>query len=157
MPWDDDDDHDNAGESVLDALDEYVPAKSVDDPWGMPEPPRTEESDDVDTLLVTAMNPAGTVLATALMNGQLLRVELTSDVTRMTEAELAEEIAVISTLARKQGQAAQHAFVAEFMRQLGHDPAGTRAFLEREIGLPSPHTVIEERARVFSARYTDDG
>jgi hypothetical protein len=154
MPWDDDHDHDD--ESVLDAFDEYVPAKSVDDPWDMPEPPRTEESDQVDTLLVTAMNPAGTVSATALMNGQVLKVELTSDVTRMTEAELAEEIAVISTLARKQGQAAQHAFVAEFMRQLGHDPAGTRAFLEREIGLPTPQTVLEERARVFSARYADD-
>lgn len=119
----------------------------------------------MDTLLVTAKNPAGTVSATVLtgtvsatvlMSGRVLRVDLLPEVTKLTEAELAEEITVISTLARQQARAAQHAFAAALMRRLGHDPTATRGFLERDIGLPSPQTVLDEKQQLFAARYRDD-
>jgi len=156
-PWDDGDDlGDQEDESVLDALDEYVPVQDADDPWDLPEPPTGDGDDQIETLLVTATNPAGTVVATALMSGQVVRVELSSQVTKMTESQLAEEITVISTLAREQARAAQYAFIATFMHQLGHDPAGTRGFLEHEIGLPSPQTVLDEKARLFATRYADE-
>jgi hypothetical protein len=74
----------------------------------------------------------------------------------MTEAELAEEIRAIATLARQQAQAGQHALIARLMQELGRDPASTRSFLERELGLPSPDTVRAERANVFAARYAED-
>lgn len=111
---------------------------------------------EVDTLLVTVSNPAATVSATALLNGRVVTVDLAQAVTGWSEAQLAEEIVVIATLARKQALAAQHSFTAAFMRQLGHDPAATRGLLERELGLPSPSDVLAEKARIFATRYQDD-
>jgi hypothetical protein len=162
VPWDDGDEQASVGghdESFLDSLTEYVRADDVDDfddPWDVPQPSRTIADDGIDTLLVTATNPAGTVSATALMSGQVVRVALSAQVTRMTEFQLAEEISVISNLARQQAQATQHAFVATFMHQQGHDPAGTRGFLESVVGLPSPQTVLADRAALFATRYSDE-
>ena len=111
---------------------------------------------EVDTLLVTVSNPAATVSTTVLLNGRVVAVDLTQAVTGWSEAQLAEEIVVIATLARKQALAAQHSFTAAFMRQLGHDPAATRGLLERDLGLPSPSDVLAEKARIFATRYQDD-
>jgi hypothetical protein len=147
-PWEDDDDEAGFGdESVLDAFDAYVPADQIDDGddlWDTSELP--EDDDQVTTVLFTATNPAGTVSVTVLMGGQVFRVNLSPQVTKMTESELAEEITAISALARRQALAGQHAIIAQLMRQLGRDPASTRGFLERELGLPSPGTVRAERA-----------
>ena len=151
-PWEDDDDEADFGEeSVLDALDEYAPTDSIDD--------RADTSageDEVQSVLFTATNPAGTVAVTVLMGGQVLRVNLAPEVTKMTEAELAQEITVISALARRQAQAGQYAVIAHLMAELGRDPASTRSFLERELGLPSPDAVTAERAKVFAGRYAND-
>lgn len=111
---------------------------------------------EVDTLLVTVSNPAATVSTTVLLNGRVVRVDLAQAVSGWSEAQLAEEIVLIATLARKQALAAQHSFTAAFMRQLGHDPAATRGLLERELGLPSPSDVLAEKARIFAMRYQDD-
>ena len=74
----------------------------------------------------------------------------------MTESQLAEEIIVISKIAGRQALAAQHALAANVMRKLGHDSAATRGYLERELGLPSPHTVLAEKIGVFKARYAEE-
>jgi hypothetical protein len=74
----------------------------------------------------------------------------------MTESQLAEEITVIAGLAGNQARAAQHGLVAGYMRELGHDGAATRGFLERDLGLPSPDTVKAERAQLFATRYAGD-
>lgn len=111
---------------------------------------------EVDTLLVTVSNPAATVSTTVLLNGRVVTVDLAQAVTGWSEAQLAEEIVVIATLARKQALAAQHSFTAAFMQQLGHDPAATRGLLERELGLPSPSDVLAEKERIFATRYQDD-
>lgn len=110
-------------------------------------------TDEVDTLLVTVSNPAGSVSTTVLMSGRVVSVDLSPAVTTWSEAQLAEEIVLIATLARKQALAAQHSFAAAFMRQLGHDPAATRSLLERELGLPTPSDVLAEKARIFATRY----
>lgn len=111
---------------------------------------------EVETLLVTVSNPAATVSTTVLLNGRVVSVDLAQAVTSWSEAQLAEEIVVIATLARKQALAAQHSFTAAFMQQLGHDPAATRGLLERELGLPSPSDVLAEKAHIFATRYQDD-
>lgn len=116
-----------------------------------------ESDDDVDdtveTVLFTATNPEGTVSVTALMNGQILRVSLSSAVVTMTESALTHEILVVASMARLQALAGQHAIIAALMRRLGRDPAATRSFLERNLGLPAPGSVNEARAKVYAGRY----
>lgn len=160
-PWDDDDgDFTDFGDpSVPDAFDVYVPAQEpddTDDPWDAPSQPVDNDDDQVLTLLFTATNPSGSVSVTVLLDGHILRADLSPTVTTMTEPQLAEEISIIANLARQQARAAQHALVVEFMRRLGHDRVATRGFLEHELGLPSPETVLAQKAHVFASRYGDD-
>jgi hypothetical protein len=138
VPWEDDDEHVDVGEGTWEYSDS------------------DQDDDQVATLLFTATNPPGTVAATALMDGRIIRVELSPQVTRMTESQLAEEITVMSRLARRQAQAAQHAIAAQVMHELGHDGASTRSYLERTLSLPSPQAVLAEKLHVFAARYVDE-
>lgn len=108
----------------------------------------------VDTLIVTATNPAGTVSARALLDGRVLDIELSPLVAHSSEAALASEITTVARLANRKGRAAQHAFTALLMQQLGHDAVMTRTYLEHELGLPSPDTVLQEQTAAFSR---DDG
>lgn len=151
-------------ESGLDAMPTYAESfrdsevRDVDASglWAYQEPRNDDPT--VDTLTVTATNPTGTVSATALLDGRVMEIGLLPQVTKMTETELANEIAAVARLAGQQGKAAQHAFIAMFMRQLGHDGAALRSFLEREVGLPSPETVLQEKsAAFFAARNAGDG
>jgi hypothetical protein len=111
------------------------------------------ESGEVIEAFFTVTNPAGTVSATATIGGRLHRVELSANVTDMTESQLAEEILVLADLATQKAHAAQHAVVTDLMRTMGHDSVMTSGFLERDLGLPSPHTVAARRAEVFATRY----
>ena len=151
--WDDDaaDDYEIFEEqSIFDAF----PASSASDFSEPSVPSDTEEG--VVTAVFTATNPAGTVSVTALMNGRVLRVDLEPAVSRMTEGELAREIALIARLATRQALAGQHLVIAALMRRLGQDPSETRSFLERQLSLPTPDTVMAERAQLFAAHYADD-
>lgn len=118
--------------------------------------PDDVEPELVTTVLFTASNPSGTVSVSTMINGQAVRVDLSSDVVRMTESQLSEEITVISKIAGRQALAAQHALAGEMMRKLGHDNASTRGFLETELGLPSPERVLAEKHEVFRSRYSDE-
>ncbi|OLT91482.1 hypothetical protein BKG60_22405 [Mycobacterium syngnathidarum] len=89
------------------------------------------------------------------MDGRVFQVRLSPNVTKMTESELADEIVKICGLASRQAEAAQYHLVATVMDELGHDPAGTRAFLEHTVGLPSPQTVRNEKAQMFADHYSD--
>jgi hypothetical protein len=122
--------------------------------WNHPE---AEGGDDqTTTLLFTATNPPETVSASALMDGRIVRVDLSPQETQMTERQLAEEITVISALARRQAQAAQHVLAARVMRDLGHDGPLADGYLEHELRLPSPQTVRTEKLHVFTTRYADE-
>lgn len=165
--WGDDDEESAPSglgeESGLDAMPTYAQSfrdSEVEDVdasglWTDEEP--LDDDPMVDTLTVTATNPARTVSATALLDGRVLEIGLLPQVTKLTEAELANEITTVARLAGQQGRAAQHAFIAMFMRQLGHDESATRSFLERDIGLPSPETVLQEKLAAFPTRNADDG
>jgi hypothetical protein len=112
------------------------------------------DGDTIETVLVTATNPSGSVTATGFMDGRVFQVLLSSQVTRMTEAELADEVVTTCALASRQAEAAQHYLLATLMRELGQDPASTRSFLEHTIGLPTPETVISEKARMLADYYS---
>jgi hypothetical protein len=160
-PWGEDDDDDSAtfdGESMLDALDIYTPAGEFDgaeDVWDAPRQVTDTDDDQVQVPGFTATNPSGAVSVTVSLDSRILGVELSSRVVRMTEAHLAEEITVIAGLARQRARAAQHAVVAEFMGGLGNDRVMTRGFLEHDLGLPSPETVLAEESRLRATRYPD--
>ena len=114
------------------------------------------DDETLSVLLFTVTNPAGSVAVSAQIDGRIHRVELSSDVTRMTEAQLSAEIEVLAGLASREALAGQHALLVASMHELGHDRVATRGFLSRSLGLPSPEDVNAEKTRVFATRYADD-
>jgi hypothetical protein len=117
----------------------------------------TDDTEDTEPITVTVTNPPGTVSVTVLIDGSPRRIDLAPRVAvDMTESELAEEILLISRLARQNAQAGQHLLVAGTLQRLGHDPASTRGFLEDELGLPSAETALADKAQIFATRYTGD-
>ncbi len=101
----------------------------------------------------TVANPPGTVAVTTFMDGRVKQIELSSRTTELTERELADEVVVIAGLATREAQSAQYAFMLEGMREQGHDDAGTRDFLARDLDLPTPEQARAERAHIFATRY----
>lgn len=143
--------------AVLDAFDDFSPPVESNEDWISRDAPHAAEDVQQDpTVFFTVTNPSGSVSTTALISGRIHQVDLSSQVTSMTESELAEEVVLLATLAREKAQAAQHAVVKELMHSMGHDPAMLGGFLEREIGLPSPETVATRTAAVFATRYRTD-
>jgi ESX secretion-associated protein EspD/H len=110
-------------------------------------------SDQVVEAFFTVTNPAGTVSVTATIGGRLHKVELSANVTEMTESQLADEILVLADLAAQKAKAAQHSVTVELMRTMGYDSVVTSGFLEHDLALPSPETVAARRAEVFATRY----
>lgn len=111
--------------------------------------------EEADTLLFTVSNPAGTVTATASLTGIVVQIGLAPKVTELTETELAEEITVVSALAQRRARAAQHALIVELMASLGRDRVATSAFLEYDLGIPSPASAQAELVEVCATRYPD--
>lgn len=101
-------------------------------------------------------NPPGTVTVTTFMDGRVKQIELSSKATELTEPELADEIVVIAGLATREAKSAQYAFMLEGMREQGHDDAGTRDFLARDLDLPTPEEARAEKAHIFATRYAGD-
>jgi ESX secretion-associated protein EspD/H len=144
--WDDDDepDHD-AGESMLDALDYLDPL------------PHDEEDDaSAAVMFFSVTNPPGTVSVTTLTDGRPIRIDLAPQVTSMTENQLSEEISLIARLASQNARAGQHLLIAGMMQRLGHDPLSARSYVEHELGLPSPATVLANKAQIFATRYAEE-
>jgi hypothetical protein len=127
-----------SAQSDLDALDVY-PERFEDDELGVP--------------VFAVTNPPGTVTVTAFLDGRVKQIDLSPQVTDMTEADLAEEIVVIATLATAEARSAQYAYMLEGMRQQGHDDVATRDFLARDLDLPTPEEAKAARAQLFSTRY----
>jgi hypothetical protein len=127
-----------------------------------------EEEDDEDdgVQLFTVTNPPETVSVSALIDGRTDRVKLSATATKLTEAELVEEIIVLAELARKKGLAGQHAFLTEnasqiegldALNELGIDSNQVlRDFMEAGMQLPTPEQADAAQTEVFAARYTPD-
>jgi hypothetical protein len=163
--WGDDEDPRDDDGSQLDGLpdfsgfsDVFQESDDVED-WPTERKPDLERGgaaeSTVQTLLVNASDPSDSVSATALMGGRIVRIELTPQVTKMSEADLAREIVSVCRLTSRQAEAAQHHLIASLMSGLGHNPANIRAFLEHTVGLPSPETVRNEKVRELAAYYSN--
>jgi len=115
------------------------------------------EPDEDAVPLLTVTNPPGSVSVSVLRDGGIDRVGLSANATRMTESQLADEILVIAQLARQKGQAAQHTFLLDALRQAGEtDTAALRDLLEDGMNLSSPERAEATQAQVFANRYRAD-
>jgi len=152
--WDDDEDDHDTGESMLSALD-FSPPVAADD-VGLDATMPDDEERGPQTMFFTVTNPPGTVSATALMDGRPIQVTLEPQVCNMTESELAEEISLIARLASQNARAGQHLLTSGMLQQLGDDPVSARSYVEYELGLPSPETVLADKAQIFATRYAHE-
>lgn len=109
-----------------------------------------------DQPLFTIANPPRTVAVTVHLDGRVNRVELSPAAAGLTEFELAEEVVLIAELAKQNARSAQYTAALDSMRDLGHDVAGTRDFLTRNLDLPSPEDALAAREQVFATRYQGD-
>lgn len=144
-------------------MDDPLPPDLDDDddlaalsPYASDLDPDASDHDAVVGSMFTVTNPPGTVTVSTFMDGSVQRIDLTPEVVSMTEADLAEEIVVIATLATQDARAAQYVHVLDGMRQQGHDDVATRDFLSRDLELPSPEDASAARARVFAMRYAGE-
>jgi hypothetical protein len=155
--WDDDEDDQDPGESMLDALDFSQPAVADYVDVGLDAvTPDDDEDGAPQTMFFTVTNPSGTVSATALMDGRPIQVTLAPRVCNMTESELAEAISLIARLASQNARAGQHLLVSGMMQQMGEDPLSARSYVEHELGLPSAETVLADKAQIFATRYAHE-
>jgi hypothetical protein len=165
--WGNDDEPYVENEPLLDGFPDHTGSSSVFDRFDTVENYSSESGEDrhqvaggaeetVETLLVTGSDPGHSVTATALLGGRIIQIELAPTVAKLSEAELAREIVAVCNLTTRQAEAAQHHLIASLMCSLGHDPVSTRGFLEHTVGLPSPQTVRNEKARMFTHYYSSD-
>jgi hypothetical protein len=162
--------NDGGENAALEGVDEYAPAESEDTGTESDaldsqneDAEANEEDEDSPIQLFTAANPSDAVLVSALIDGRTQRVDLSQQVTSMSESELAEEILVLADLARQKGLAGQHTFLledaslSETLREMGFDGNEVvRDFAENGTGLPTPKPAAEAQATVFANRYATD-
>ncbi|EUA05881.1 ESX-1 secretion-associated protein EspD [Mycobacterium kansasii 732] len=114
--------------------------------------------EDIATFIVT--NPERTISVSALMDGRVDDIQLSTRVASMSETRLASEILMIANLARQKAQAAQYTFILDRMAQLA-DGDGQRAAQLRESvstlwNLPTPEQAAAAEAEAFATRYQHD-
>ncbi|WAJ45172.1 hypothetical protein OK015_01185 [Mycobacterium sp. Aquia_216] len=164
---------DESGEdSAVEALDAYAPIEDEEDDNELEAIAATteavadeEDEEDIGPQF-TVTNPPETVSVIALIDGRTQRVKLSPTATKLTEAELSEEIVVLAELARQKGLAGQRSFVMdsasqnEGLQQLndaGFDSTQLlRDFVESGMRLPTAEQADAEQAEVFAARYSSD-
>jgi len=114
---------------------------------------KSDDADEVESLIFTVTNPPGTVSVTALPNGAPYRVELSPRAAIMTESELADEISVIARLAKQNALAGQNLLISAMLANVGVDRAYATSHLHRELGLPTVEAALADKAEVFATRY----
>ncbi|OBA77140.1 hypothetical protein A5641_19380 [Mycobacterium sp. 1554424.7] len=156
---------DHSEESAVDALYEYAPSEpqeSGTELEAIHSAAQLPEADDAGDgpELFTVTNPPATVSVSALMDGRTQRVDLSPNVTSMTESEVAEEILVLADLARQKGLAGQHTHLLqsdELSEDSGLPGLGEgvdlREFMENFMQLPTPEQADAAQSQVFATRY----
>ncbi len=93
----------------------------------------------------------------ALIDGRIQQIVLSTPVTDMREADLTDEVLVLAELARQKALAQQHTVLFEGMSGMGVDDSeALREFLEIGMDLSTPEQAAAAQAEVFAARYTTD-
>lgn len=115
----------------------------------------TNEDDDVELFTVT--NPARTVSVSALIDGRVHRIVLSTKVTSMSESDLTDEVLVLADLARLKALGRQHTVLFQGMSEMGMDDTeALRDFLEIGMDLSTPEQAAAAQAETFATRYATD-
>ena len=137
------------------------PPKTPTDIEVVSSPAEEDGDDEAMPGLSTVTNPALTVSVSAMMGGATHRVDLSPELTSMTESRLAEEICSLADLARLKGQASMltrmltDPGLAERARELELDPREAIPDIFDRVGmpLPTPEQAAAVQAEVFATRY----
>ncbi len=176
--WDDDD----AGDYGLDALDfdtptfdddvsgldalpdyaddgdtvhGYADHEDEDDGFGAVDGGAEPEPEDQEQIpVVQAINPPGTVAVTAYLNGSVAHVDLDPQVTKMTEAQLADEVCFVAGVAAKRATAVVHSDVVNMMVEQGMDFREAKDFVGTNMPFATPEQAGEAELALI-ARHSD--
>lgn len=155
--------------SIVAALRAYAPAEpesggSRHDPAYLPTEVNPQDKVENTPELFTVTNPFETICVSALLDGRIHRVQLSPEVTRVRESELADEILFLADRARKRALAGQHSYLAEddslseVLDSLNVEGGETiHDFFSNGIAISTPETVAAAQADLFAARYAIDG
>lgn len=99
----------------------------------------------------TVTSPTGALSATATLGGRLQRIDV-FHLSDFDEVGLGQEIKELATLAKHKARAAQREVIVDLMRNLGHDRAGTGAYLQHALDVPSWEDFNAHLAKEFAAR-----
>jgi hypothetical protein len=153
----------NRQESPVEALTAWTAAQpdAGDDLAAIrPAAEAEDKSEDARAAIAKVTNPPGTVSVTAVFDGSIQRIVLSPEVTRMSEAQLADEILCIADLARQQGLARQRSLigdalsdVADMLKEDGQQDGDPRELIEGSLDLPTREQADAQQAEVFASRY----
>lgn len=148
--------HDDHG-TGLDAVHDYANHDEVedheDDGFGALDG-RPDDDDEEQIPVVQAINPPGTVTVTAYLNGSVAQVDLDPKVTRLTEAQLADEIRFVAGVAAKRATAVVHVGVVNMMVEQGMDFQEARDFVGTNMPFATPEQAGEAELALI-ARHSD--
>ena len=143
--WDDpEDEFDDAGTS--EDFEPWSPATDYDDHL----PATDNEPTAPLTLTVTVTNAAGTVSATATTSGWLQRVELSREMPRTPEWQLAQEIIATAKLVCMKGRAQQRTLIEGMLSHQGVDAQAARDYVDQHMNLPTPDQAAAAEAQARS-------
>lgn len=140
-------DFDDTPGSLLDAFDVFI-ADQADS--GDHDQLHTDEDGEADLPLVNAMNPPGTVTVSAYLTGNIQSIELTPDVTALTERELAEEILVVAEVATKRATATMHVLSVELFTAQGVEREVAETFMRDNTPYATPADAIAAEATLVA-------
>lgn len=138
----------------LDVLAQYAPdvPSHSEDHWEggcSADPPN--DSAERPQVWFTVTSQTGALSATATIGGRLQRIDV-FDLSDFDEVGLGQEIKELATLAKHKARAAQREVIVDLMRNLGHDRAGTGAYLQHALGVPSWEAFNAHLSEAFAAR-----
>lgn len=139
----------------LDAVHDYANGEddADDDDFGAID--GEDEPEDEDQIpVVQVVNPPGTVTITAYLNGSVAQVDLDPKVTKLTEAQLADEIRFVAGVAAKRATAVVHVGTVNMLVEQGMDFREARDFVGTNMPFATPEQAGEAELALI-ARHAD--
>ncbi|MCW1824183.1 MULTISPECIES: hypothetical protein [Mycolicibacterium] len=131
----------------------HVVEEAEDDGFGLVDG-EGESEDDEQIPVVQVTNPPGTVTVTAYLNGSVAQVDLDPKATKLTEAQLAEEIRFVAEVAAKRATAVTHVAVVNMLVEQGMEFREARDFVGTNMPFATPEQAGEAEL-ALSERHAD--
>lgn len=154
----DTDENDGVG---IDGIDDYVNPEvahtdDVADDFGLDAENDANDEHEVQTHLVQAVNPPGTVAVTAYLNGSVSQIHLDPRVTTLTEGQLADEIRFVAAVAAAKATAVVHAGVVDMMVEQGVDPKEARNFVATNMPFATPQQASDAELALIARHSSEE-